>query len=328
MAIFTPAERRASRRTNGNHVTKKQPGKTINDTFIVTPGSSVKLHGNGAGTVVKPDGSVYKPETRAELITEARQEAAEFTKENAPKRAKVYKAFSRIGTIGIIAIIVAGCTMGIAYSFEHKAFTDPDLNWLNWVWAISTSVGLVVGAWFLKVGFDGLKAGAFNGIDKILVLLMMAWVFIDELGGGVVRFNPDFAEFYYMIFAPLTGPMVVVMAKGIELLETKSRRSRTLASIKEKRKHAEAMSEQKEPLEKLKAEEKARQMGSFAAAFHRWRVGVLAGVYTFFRGWKTAHEQALAKTMDEAQKTGEHIAGYKPKKAGQKKPSARKQSKK
>lgn len=312
MALFTKEERAASRRRSGPTVSTAGKVRTVNDTFQVVPGSTVKLHGSDAGKIIKPDGSVYKPVTKEELITEAHIEAQEFAADSEPKIKNVYKAFDRIGTVGIIAIILAGCTMGIGYSFTHKIFIDPDLEWLNWVWAISTSVGLVVGAWFLKVGFDGLKAGAFNGLDKILVVLMMGWVFIDELGGAFVRFNTDFATFYYMIFAPLTGPLVVVMSKGIELLETKSRRSRTLASIKEKRKHAEAMSQHKAPLEKLKAEEKARQMGSFAAAFHRWRVGMLAGIYTLVRGWKDAHEQAIAKVLSEAKNTGTYIEGYKP----------------
>lgn len=290
------------------------PTITINDGFKVKPGQQVKLHGQGAGTILKADGSAYKkPKTSDELVAEATQEAEEFSNANKSKVEKAYKSFNWIGNWGIVAIIIAGCTMGISYAFQHKAFTDPALDWLNWVWAISTSIGLIVGAWFLKTAYDGLKAGAFNGIDKFVVVAMMVWVFLDELGGGFVRFNQDFAQFYFMIFAPLTGPVVVLVAKSMELLNTKKRRSRVLSSIEEKRKHAEAMSRQQAPLDKIKSEEKARLMGSLATKIHRMKVSVIASLYGTFWGWGEAKDQAVAQVEARRKEVGKHIEGYKPK---------------
>jgi len=273
--------------------------------------------------LVTPSGDpvTISSQSNTQLLREAHVESDAFNTKSKKKVKSTYRVFNWIGGVGIIGIILGGCVMGITYSLSHKI---SDIEWVNYLMAASTSIGLIIGILFLGNSFKGLKAGAFQGIDKWIVTISMGLVFLDEIGGGVVMFNPEFQSFYYTFFAPLMLPYIVLVSKGLELLNTKERRSRKANSVKEKRKHVLAMQEHQIPLQKAKAEEKARQVGSFAAMVHRGKVSFLSTVLSFFSGWGAAISQAQGNIQDSINRQAAFIESKPRKKTASRKAKAKK----
>ncbi|HMB91848.1 MAG TPA: hypothetical protein VKP65_13430 [Rhodothermales bacterium] len=222
---------------------------------------------------------------------------------------ETYEGFSTLekSIFWIVGIVAIG--FGLQITVTTRVVENDGLNFLL---GAGTIFSMLYGVVFAAKLFKGLRAGAFVGFAKILAVTSLLVVVWEEMTAISAKFDPALTMTYIRVIAPACLGYYFVVTMWLILLKHDEKRNRKLTAIQERTEHNQKLRAIRGPERKAKAEAKADAMGSFAALVARWKVVVLAFVFSLIRGWIITIRQAWALAGEKHEETGRNIASYEP----------------